>query len=74
MLYFIDDILDTSNIQFIGDFDVQVQEILSYVRLTAERVHGLKLLFDDLEFALQQLSPGKVSIYIISSLIILKNL
>ncbi|CAD0197965.1 unnamed protein product [Chrysodeixis includens] len=52
------DILDTSQLSFEGDFDAQVQEILQFVRLTADRVQELRLIFIDLEEALQQLVPG----------------
>ncbi|KAJ8719867.1 hypothetical protein PYW08_012042 [Mythimna loreyi] len=52
------DILDTRNLRFEGDFDTQVQDILSFVRLTAEKVHNLRRLFDDLKQALQYVAPG----------------
>ncbi|KAJ8720446.1 hypothetical protein PYW07_012489 [Mythimna separata] len=52
------DILDTHNLRFEGDFDAQVQDILSFVRLTADRVHNLRRLFDDLKQALQHVAPG----------------
>ncbi|XP_026730814.1 uncharacterized protein LOC113495983 isoform X2 [Trichoplusia ni] len=53
-----EDILDTSQLSFDGDFDDQVQEILQFVRLTADRVEELQLIFNNLEDALQQLAPG----------------
>uniref|UniRef100_A0A2A4K011 Uncharacterized protein n=1 Tax=Heliothis virescens TaxID=7102 RepID=A0A2A4K011_HELVI len=52
------DILDTSWLRFEGDFDTQVQEVLRYVRLTPDRVYGLKHLFDDIEEAFQHIAPG----------------
>ncbi|XP_047028504.1 poly(A) RNA polymerase cid11-like [Helicoverpa zea] len=53
-----EDILDTSWLRLEGDFDSQVQEVLRYVRLTADRVYNLKHLFDDIEEALRHLAPG----------------
>lgn len=60
------DILDTSQLSFDGEFDDQVLELLQFVRLTAERVQNLQLIFNNLEDTLQQLVPGKLLVFYIS--------
>ncbi|CAB3255996.1 unnamed protein product [Arctia plantaginis] len=52
------DIMDSSRLCYEGDFNTQVKNVLSHVRMTATEVRNLRNLFVDLELALQDLAPG----------------
>ncbi|XP_075977159.1 speckle targeted PIP5K1A-regulated poly(A) polymerase-like [Anticarsia gemmatalis] len=52
------EILNTRSLCFEGDFDSQIERLFYRVRLTANEVQNLRLLFSDLELALQSLAPG----------------
>ncbi|KAJ0184067.1 hypothetical protein K1T71_000490 [Dendrolimus kikuchii] len=52
------DIFDTSEFDYEGDFDEQITNLLSYVRLSKQEVENLTLLFGDLDVSLQTVWPG----------------
>ncbi|XP_050666948.1 speckle targeted PIP5K1A-regulated poly(A) polymerase-like [Leptidea sinapis] len=51
-------ILDTTMLSLVGEFNTQVNEILGYVRLTRDDVLELQLLFDDLRAIFGKIWPG----------------
>lgn len=63
------DILNPRHLNFEGDFDIQVLNLLKHVRLTAAEVRNLRNLFADLEFALQKLTNKGIRVLPFGSIV-----
>lgn len=60
---FTDEVVDPFQLDLVGDFDTQVNNVLQTVRLTRQQVDDLRKLFFDLERSLQTAWQGKYTEY-----------